>query len=102
MTNRRGGLSAGFVIAHLSFVIGHFEEPIDSFALLFDYRIDDQGNETRALLESLKKGGPEEVRKSFREMVEVFRLRHLQHVQSVESKREACAEENRPPGEATA
>jgi len=55
----------------------------------YDFSRDNQ--EHYALLESLKKGAAEEVRQSFREMIEGFRVRHLRHVQSVENKRDAMA-----------
>jgi len=51
----------------------------------YDFTKDNQ--EHYALLDALKKGGHEEVRKYFREMVEVFRTRHLQHVRAGEQER---------------
>jgi DNA-binding GntR family transcriptional regulator len=50
----------------------------------YDFTKDNQ--EHYALLEALKKGGPEDVRKYFKEMIELFRVRHLQHVQAVEQE----------------
>lgn len=62
----------------------------------YDFSRDNQ--EHYALLESLKKGGPDEVRSAFREMIEGFRLRHLQHVRLVEGKREATEAQVTPIG----
>lgn len=55
----------------------------------YDFTKDNQ--EHYALVEALKKGGPEEVRKYFKEMIEIFRVRHLEHVHAVER------EQARPP-----
>ena len=38
------------------------------------------------MLEILKKGGPELVKQRFREILDVFRVRHLQHVQEAQDK----------------
>jgi len=47
---------------------------------------DQDFEEHREMLEILKKGGPELVKQRFREILDVFRVRHLQHVQEAQDK----------------
>jgi DNA-binding GntR family transcriptional regulator len=49
-----------------------------------DFRAD--AKEHYQLLAALKEGGPEHVRKTFREILTIFRARHIEHVQSIEER----------------
>ena len=76
-----------------SFYIIQFSsvESVDDFSKYSnDFKQDNE--EHLELLAALNKGGPEEVRRTFRRILEVFRLRHIEHVQALQHD-----PENLPP-----
>ena len=68
-----------------SFYIIQFSsvDSVDDFSKYSnDFKQDNE--EHLELLAALNKGGPEEVRRTFRRILEVFRLRHIEHVQALQ------------------